>query len=224
MVRTLEVSTQTRSATEESLEELKRNVDEEKAGAPYKMYVWRLQPDWIAVAHATSAESARVQILNEAGPADKSTPIRTAAMNTIRERNPEIFYRENAEFELTSSASLEEVDLYVETLTARIHELEKEVVKTRADVEDADGVRERLSEILKATANALHGGSLKHGLWSWHDLHVIAEEQRSLLHTALHALRSYQYGNASTELAEEIADACEKALSAGQKDLVEKTR
>jgi hypothetical protein len=29
---------------------------------------------------------------------------------------------------------------------------------------------------------------------------------------AVHALRSYQYGNASTELAEEIADALERAL------------
>jgi hypothetical protein len=30
---------------------------------------------------------------------------------------------------------------------------------------------------------------------------------------ALHALRSYQHGNSSTELAEEIADALEMALS-----------
>lgn len=29
---------------------------------------------------------------------------------------------------------------------------------------------------------------------------------------ASHALRSYQYGNSSTELAEEIADACDEAL------------
>ena len=31
---------------------------------------------------------------------------------------------------------------------------------------------------------------------------------------AFHALRSYQFGNSSSELAEEIADACEEALSA----------
>jgi hypothetical protein len=31
---------------------------------------------------------------------------------------------------------------------------------------------------------------------------------------AFHALRSYQYGNASPELAEEVADACEAALKA----------
>lgn len=30
---------------------------------------------------------------------------------------------------------------------------------------------------------------------------------------AFHALRSYQYGNSSIELAEEIADACEEALA-----------
>lgn len=30
---------------------------------------------------------------------------------------------------------------------------------------------------------------------------------------ASHALRSYQYGNSSTELAEEIADACDEALA-----------
>jgi hypothetical protein len=29
---------------------------------------------------------------------------------------------------------------------------------------------------------------------------------------AMHALRSYQYGNSSTELAESMADACEGAL------------
>lgn len=36
---------------------------------------------------------------------------------------------------------------------------------------------------------------------------------RQALIGALHALRSYQHGNASTELAEEIADACEAALA-----------
>lgn len=37
----------------------------------------------------------------------------------------------------------------------------------------------RLSDILNATANALHGGSLKDGHWSWHDLPELAQSLRA---------------------------------------------
>ncbi len=37
---------------------------------------------------------------------------------------------------------------------------------------------------------------------------------RKMLTSAINALRSYQYGNSSPDLAEEIADACEVALEA----------
>lgn len=35
---------------------------------------------------------------------------------------------------------------------------------------------------------------------------------QDLLHSAVHALRSYQYGNGSPDLAEEVANSVEKAL------------
>jgi hypothetical protein len=38
------------------------------------------------------------------------------------------------------------------------------------------------------------------------------ESKNTLLLSALHALRSYQYGNSSPELAEEVADKIEKEL------------
>ena len=40
---------------------------------------------------------------------------------------------------------------------------------------------------------------------------------REALEAASHALRSYQYGNASTELAKAIADKCDAALSRATK-------
>ena len=38
-------------------------------------------------------------------------------------------------------------------------------------------------------------------------------EVAAALQAAIHALRSYQYGNSSDELAEEVADRCERALA-----------
>jgi hypothetical protein len=44
------------------------------------------------------------------------------------------------------------------------------------EVEEELLLRERLSAILDATANALHGGPMKNGLWSFHDLPELALE------------------------------------------------
>jgi len=41
---------------------------------------------------------------------------------------------------------------------------------------------------------------------------LVMADLRELLTAAVHALRSYQYGNASTELAEEMADHIDEAL------------
>lgn len=35
---------------------------------------------------------------------------------------------------------------------------------------------QRMRDLLHATANALHGGSRPNGLWSWHDLPLIAQK------------------------------------------------
>jgi hypothetical protein len=98
-------------------------------------------------------------------------------------------------------------DKRLAALDARLAQLEQEVTED-------DQLRESLSDILKATANALHGGRLKNGSWSWHDLMTLAHGQRTALKAAAHALRSYQYGNDSPALAKECADHCEKLLNA----------
>lgn len=40
---------------------------------------------------------------------------------------------------------------------------------------DEDIVRMRMSDILHRTANAVHGGPLENGWWSWHDLPELAD-------------------------------------------------
>lgn len=65
----------------------------------------------------------------------------------------------------------------------RIAELEEEEL-------DSDRIRTRMHVLLDATANALHGGRLKHGLWSWHDLPDLARAQRQKLSEAADYLRT----------------------------------
>ena len=90
----------------------------------YKMYVWREQPLYTVMAHATSMASARELALEECrGTGDDSTPIRRRAYIRVETMNPEIFYRENAEFVLTDSAELQEMDLYCAVLSERLKEL-----------------------------------------------------------------------------------------------------
>ncbi|MFG1481043.1 hypothetical protein V5F53_20685 [Xanthobacter sp. V4C-4] len=48
------------------------------------------------------------------------------------------------------------------------------------------------------------------------DLEAMATALEKATRGAGHALRSYQYGNASTELAEAIANECEAALAASK--------
>ena len=65
----------------------------------------------------------------------------------------------------------------------RIAELEEEE-------RDSERIRKRMNEILDATANELHGGQLRHGLWSWHDLAELAGGQRRKLSEAADYLRT----------------------------------
>lgn len=46
-------------------------------------------------------------------------------------------------------------------------------------------------------------------------------ESGRLLRAAAHALRSYQYGNAATDLAEEMADSIDKFLATGEPQTIE---
>ena len=54
-------------------------------------------------------------------------------------------------------------------------------IKTlRADLRDAD-LRERLAKLLTGVAEGVHGGPLKDGLWSFHDLPSLATIMRAQL-------------------------------------------
>ena len=52
-------------------------------------------------------------------------------------------------------------------LMIKVNELKQELAEDEA-------IRERLSDLLHATANALHGGPKENGLWSYHDLPELA--------------------------------------------------
>jgi hypothetical protein len=46
---------------------------------------------------------------------------------------------------------------------------------------ESDQLRERMSLILRQTADALHDGPLENGYWSWHNLPALAEELQEQL-------------------------------------------
>ena len=96
----------------------------------------------------------------------------------------------------------------VERLTADIDEdlwikkwpIAKENAALRAEVErltaeseewDADTERHvaRMAGLLHDTANALHGGPLPGGMWSWHDLPNLASAERALADQLAEALQ-----------------------------------
>lgn len=98
-------------------------------------------------------------------------------------------------------------------MSPQTNRLQAELAELRKELRADDKLRAKLSKILDDTAIALHGGSVTNVLWSWHDLAELATQQRKTLEAAMHALRSYQYGNAATELAKEAADECDMVLN-----------
>jgi len=50
----------------------------------------------------------------------------------------------------------------------------KQIVELQMEVDDLVSLNHRLSDILDRTANALHGGPMDKGLWSFHDLPELA--------------------------------------------------
>lgn len=58
-----------------------------------------------------------------------------------------------------------------------------EIERLRDELSEDEVLRNRMSDILHATANALHGGPLENGLWSWHDLPDRAERLVSAVNT-----------------------------------------
>jgi hypothetical protein len=60
----------------------------------------------------------------------------------------------------------------------------KQIVELQMEVDDLVSLNHRLNDILDKTANALHGGPMDKGLWSFHDLPDLATALRSKLELA----------------------------------------
>jgi len=71
------------------------------------------------------------------------------------------------------------------SIQRRVNAQQGTVTRLKTELKEEEDLRERMRKILDETANALHGGPLKNGLWSWHDLPALAEE-------LLAHLRSYR--------------------------------
>ncbi len=58
------------------------------------------------------------------------------------------------------------------------HRLQRYVQQLRTEAEEEQAIRARMAELLSGVANALHGGPLENGCWSWHDLPDLAKKLR----------------------------------------------
>lgn len=84
-----------------------------------RMYVWSVQPKWIAVAHANSVAEARQLLMSsdnigESG--DGSCSIRDSARKYVTDTEPTQWMGPNAEFALTDSSELREQEEYNQVL------------------------------------------------------------------------------------------------------------
>ena len=66
----------------------------------------------------------------------------------------------------------------------------KEVERLRNEEQECEWLRYKMADILHRTADALHGGPLKNGLWSWHDLPERAANERALADQLVDAVMS----------------------------------
>jgi hypothetical protein len=69
------------------------------------------------------------------------------------------------------------------------------LAKAKLDLAESDALRDRMSEILRGTANALHNGPLENGYWSWHDLPELADGLQSKLTAQLLEISSLKNTN-----------------------------
>lgn len=78
-----------------------------------KMFIWSDRFSYLAVAHADSVAQARQLLLPEIGEVgDGSCPERDKARKIILNQTPDIFVGHAAEFALTDSAELREMESY----------------------------------------------------------------------------------------------------------------
>ncbi len=100
-----------------------------------KMFVWPGRGKWVAMAHAFSVAEARELMIEEVGGTDGSCPVRTEALEQIRNGNPTIFYSANAEFALTDSGELEEADAHSKTLEDKLKSAESKLARLLQPIE-----------------------------------------------------------------------------------------
>lgn len=67
----------------------------------------------------------------------------------------------------------------------------------KTELAEEAALRDRMSQILRDTANALHGGPLGDGYWSWHDLADLATQLREDYENALIVNSELQYDNSN---------------------------
>lgn len=83
-----------------------------------------------------------------------------------------------------------------EAMLDEITRLRAEVTQLTAESEEWDADTERhvarMAGLLHDTANALHGGPLAGGMWSWHDLPDLASAERALADQLAKGLRGEQ--------------------------------
>lgn len=88
---------------------------------------------------------------------------------------------------------------------------ERIIAELDADMKENDSLRKRMATILNETANALHGGELENGLWSWHDLaeraQTLMRERDAALIGQSQANEGYEYERQARILAMQQRDA-----------------
>ncbi len=110
-----------------------------------KLHIWTDMLSYLAVAHADSVSDARRLLLEESDlgeSGDGSCPERDKARCAILDEQPALYVSRVAEFTLSDSAQLREMEGYAETLCQqvaakgrRIAELEAENARLRAALE-----------------------------------------------------------------------------------------
>ena len=94
---------------------------------------------------------------------------------SLRDRRKEIdeLERDAGQLRLTAMTQTGEARRWKELHRQAILALQN-LQENHIDLAEETALREKLANILRRTANALHGGPLPNGLWSFHDLPELA--------------------------------------------------
>jgi len=79
-------------------------------------------------------------------------------------------------------------------------DLLRDMTTMRTELMESEKLRDRMSAILRQVADALHGGPLEDGYWSWHDLPELATKQYADVTALKDKLRTAEAGQAALAL------------------------